>query len=133
MAEITFEAFVEPWTRNTEQHPAWGLKSAETHSKKNDEGKYETSGRTFRTVKVSRASGIDLTQFAKGDRIKVEGQEVTETREHDGKKYYDLVVWAKTVEVAERGQSQSQPSAPAGDVWANQPSDNPWPDSETPF
>lgn len=129
MAEITFEAFIEPWTKNTEAHPAWGLKSAETHRKKNESGDYETSGRTFRTVKVSRASGIDLTQFAKGDRIKVEGQEITETREHEGKKYYDLVVWARTVEIASRGQQQ--PSAPTtapatgGDVW-NSTDETPW-------
>ena len=127
MAEITFEAFVEPWTKNTEQHPAWGLKSAETHRRKKESSdhEYETVGRTFRTVKVSRASGIDLTQFAKGDRVKVEGWEVTETREHDGKKYYDLVVWADSVEAAERGQSQpSAPQSAPGDPYA---------DSESPF
>ena len=112
MAEITFEAFVESWTKDTESHPSWGLKSAETHRRKKESSdyEYETVGRIFRTVKVSRASGIDLTRFAKGERIKVTGQEVTETREHDGKKYYDLVVWANSVESAERGQSQ--PSAP---------------------
>ena len=124
MAEITFEAFVEVWTKNIEAHPAWGLKSAETHRRKKESSdyEYETVGRTFRTVKVSRASGIDLTRFAKGERIKVTGQEVTETREHDGKKYYDLVVWANSVEAAGRGQSQ--PSAPQ-----SEPSD-PYTDSE---
>lgn len=117
MAKIEIEsAFVEPWTRNTEEHPAWGMKTAEPHSRKNDAGKYETVGRTFRTVKVSRASGIDLTQFRKGDRVKVWGSEQTETREHEGKKYYDLIVWADRVEVAERGQAPAQ--EPAADAWA---------------
>ena len=146
MAEISFEAFIEPWTKNSDEHPAWGMKSAETHRKKKDgsDHEYETTGRTFRTVKVSRASGIDLTQFRKGDRVKVTGQESTEGREYDGKKYYDLVVWAQTVEAADRGQSQAAksapandepwaanpPAAPAADVWNQQAS---FDDSDTPF
>lgn len=135
MAKIEIEsAFVEPWTKNDEQHPAWGMKTAEPHSRKKEGGGYETVGRTFRTIKVSRASGIDLTQFRKGDRVQVFGKEVTETREHDGKKYYDLVLWADQVERASTasGGSQAAPhqqdepwaatpeaSATAGDVWAS--------------
>jgi single-stranded DNA-binding protein len=72
---------------------------------------------------VSRASGIDLTQFRKGDRVKVSGKEVTETREHDGKKFYDLVLWADRVEHAERssgGAQGSQNTQPA------QTPDEPW-------
>jgi len=116
MAKIEIEsAFIEAWTKNDEQHPAWGMKTAEPHSRKNDAGKYETVGRTFRTVKVSRASGIDLTQFRKGDRVAIWGKEVTETREHEGKKFYDVVVWADRVEIAE---SKGQQSAPAADSWA---------------
>lgn len=144
MSKIEIEsAFVEPWTKNQDEHPSWGMKTAEPHSRKNDDGKYETVGRTFRTVKVSRASGIDLTQFRKGDRVQVWGKEVTETREHDGKKYYDLVVWADRVEVAEsRGESSSQQpaSAPAASEWATTAPANPGPsngfdgfDSPTPF
>lgn len=122
MAKIEIEsAFIEPWTKNTEEHPAWGMKTAEPHSRKKEDGTgYETVGRTFRTVKVSRASGIDLTQFAKGDRVSITGKEVTETREHEGKKYYDLVVWADRVEPAERradGQQGAQ-NAPAEEPWA---------------
>ena len=125
MAKIEIEsAFIEAWTKNDEQHPAWGMKTAEPHSRKNDAGKYETVGRTFRTVKVSRASGIDLTQFRKGDRVSVWGKEVTETREHEGKKFYDVVVWADRVEVAE---SKGQQSAPAADSWAaSTPAAEPW-------
>jgi len=124
MAKIEIEsAFVEAWTKNNEQHPAWGLKSAEPHSKKNEDGKYETVGRTFRTVKVSRASGIDLTRFSKGDRIKVSGTEVTETREHDGKKYFDLIVWADSVSVAEgrSGGSSAAQNAQQQEPWAPNP------------
>ena len=123
MAKIEIEsAFVEAWTKNEEQHPAWGMKTAEPHSRKKDGGGYETVGRTFRTIKVSRASGIDLTQFRKGDRVQVFGKEVTETREHEGKKYYDLVLWADRVERAQGGAATASPSVPVqqptADVWA---------------
>jgi len=118
MAKIEIEsAFVEAWNKNTDQHPAWGMKTAEPHSRKNDAGKYETVGRTFRTVKVSRASGLDLTQFRKGDRVSIWGKEVTETREHEGKKFYDVVVWADRIELAE-GNRQTAPAAPAPEPWA---------------
>ena len=125
MATIHIEsAFIEAWNRNEEQHPAWGMKTAEPHSRKNDAGKYEMVGRTFRTVKVSRASGIDLTQFRKGDRVAIWGKEVTETREHEGKKFYDVVVWADRVELAE---SKGQQSAPAAEQWAaSPPAAEPW-------
>lgn len=144
MAKIEIEsAFVEAWTKNSDEHPSWGMKTAEPHSRKNDEDKFETVGRTFRTVKVSRASGIDLTQFRKGDRVQVWGKEITETREHEGKKFYDLVLWADRVELAEnRGGGQGAPAqeawasaAPAssgasqGDVWNTPGSFN----DETPF
>jgi single-stranded DNA-binding protein len=111
MAKIEFEAFIEAWTKNTDQHPAWGMKTAETHSRKNEDGKYETSGRTFRTVKVSRASGVDLTQYVKGSRVKVTGTEQTETREHEGKKFYDLIVWADRVELVQGQQATTAPPA----------------------
>lgn len=137
MAKIEIEsAFIEPWTKNTEEHPAWGMKTAEPHSRKKEDGTgHETVGRTFRTVKVSRASGIDLTQFAKGDRVSITGKEVTETREHEGKKYYDLVVWADRVEAAERradGQQAAQ-NAPVEEPWAttqNAPQESAWPSDE---
>lgn len=122
MAKIEIEsAFIEAWTKNTDEHPAWGMKTAEPHSRKKEDGSgYETVGRTFRTVKVSRASGIDLTQFAKGDRVSITGKEVAETREHEGKKYYDLVVWADRVEPAERRAegAQAAQNAPVEEPWA---------------
>jgi len=120
MAKIEIEsAFVEAWNKTTDQHPAWGMKTAEPHSKKNDAGKYDTVGRTFRTIKVSRASGIDLTQFAKGDRVKVWGSEQTETREHEGKKYYDLIVWADRVEPADNKGQSPAPAKTADEPWGN--------------
>jgi len=118
MAKIEIEsAFVEAWNKNSDQHPAWGMKTAEPHSRKNDAGKYETVGRTFRTVKVSRASALDLTQFRKGDRVSIWGKEVTETREHEGKKFYDVVVWADRIELAE-GTRQTTSATPTPEPWA---------------
>lgn len=105
-------AFVEKWNRNGDAHPGWGMKTSEPHRRKNQAGDWETVGRTFRTVKVSRDSGLDLTGFREGDRVRLTGREVTEVREHEGKKFYDLVVWADRVEL----ESQSR-SAQPGDVW----------------
>jgi len=115
MAKIEIEsAFVEPWNKGAEEHPSWGMKTAEPHSKKNENGGYDTISRTFRTVKVSRASGIDLTEFRKGDRVHVWGTEATDVREHEGKKYYDLIVWADRIEVAAgKGQGQQAPTEQA--------------------
>ena len=136
MAKIEIEsAFVEAWTKNTEDHPAWGMKTAEPHSRKNEDGKYETVGRTFRTIKVPRSTGIDLTMFRKGDRVQVWGREVTETREHEGKKFYDLVVWADRVEPvgastgATSNATETEPwgtIAPESSTASQQPQGEPW-------
>jgi len=118
MAKIEIEsAFVEAWTKNTDEHPSWGMKTAEPHSRKNDDGKYETVGRTFRTIKVPRSTGIDLTTFRKGDRVQVWGREVTETREHEGKKYYDLIVWADRVEIVASSGNNGRSNATTEEPW----------------
>jgi hypothetical protein len=120
MAQITFTAFVEDWTQNSPQHPDWGMKTAEPHRKK-DGDQWVTTARTFRTVKGGYANDapvrIDFTQFSKGDRVIVTGTEVTEVRESNGKKYYDLVVKATTVVVAPQQGRTQQNSAPA-DTWS---------------
>lgn len=102
--------------------PVFVLKIAEPHSKQDEQGNWQTVARTFFDVKVSRDSGIDLSQFGKGDRVRVIGNQRTEVREHQGKKFYSLVVWADTIEAAQSqnagfgGGSQCQwgNSAPAG-------------------
>jgi hypothetical protein len=100
MAKIIFTAFVEPWTKANSEHPSWGMKTAEPHRKKDGEA-WVTVGRTFRTVKSAYGVEIDFTKFRAGDRIVVDGTEVTEMREANGQKYYDLVVKADSVELAE--------------------------------
>ena len=99
---------------------AWGLKTSEPHSRKNDQDRRETVGRTFRTIKVSRNSGIQLEQFVKGDRIAFEGRELTESRKSaDGAKtYYDLVVWADSITRAGGRETTPEPEAAA---WPDDP------------
>ncbi|MDR6172628.1 hypothetical protein [Curtobacterium sp. SORGH_AS_0776] len=115
MAKIEYTAFVEDWTQNNPQHPDWAMKTAEPHRKR-DGDQWVTTARTFRTVKGGYANDqpvrIDFTQFRKGDRVIVTGTEVTEVREHDGKKYYDLVVKATSVRVADQNNRQQPVSAP---------------------
>lgn len=132
MAQVTFTAFVEDWTANNPQHPDWALKTAEPHRKK-DGDQWVTTARTFRTVKGGYANDqpvrIDFTQFKKGDRLIITGTEVTEVREHNGKKYYDLVVKATTVVVAPQ-QGRTQTNTGAQPQWdgppANAPQNGSW-------
>lgn len=101
-----------------EDNKGFVLKIAEPHSRKNDQGNYETVSRTFFDVKVSRDSGINLDQFVKGDRITVEGRLVTDVREWEGKKLYTLTVWADSVALAEGQGRVGSSNAPSADPWA---------------
>jgi hypothetical protein len=119
MAKIEFEAFVD-------KNLGWGLKTTEKHRRQVD-GEWKDVGRTFRTVKAAYGVELDLGGFAEGSRVAVTGTEKTESREHNGKTYYDLVVAAQSVSVVEpRGRQVSQPvvQGPAWDTPA---------DTETPF
>lgn len=115
MAEISATVFIEDALRS-QQGGVFVLKTAEPHRRKNDRDEWVTESRTFRDVKVSRESGISLDPFSKGDRVVITGQEKTETREHDGKKFFSLVVWASSIVPAERGGQQQ--AAPAADAWS---------------
>ena len=60
MAKVEIEnAFVDEQVGN----PVFVLKVVEPHRKKNDQGGYETTARTFFDVKASKDSGIDLSFF----------------------------------------------------------------------
>lgn len=99
MAEISkLTGFVENWNRNdiTAPNPEWAMKVSEPHAKKVDD-KFVTDGRTFWTVKAMYGVSIDFTQFRAGDRVELSGRSKTVEREHEGKKYYDLVLLAETV------------------------------------
>ena len=107
MAEITVTAFVQDWKRDSnEPNPDWGMKVAENHQKK-DGDKWVTIGRTYFTVKVGWDVKIDFRQFKSGDRVKITGKQVTETRENNGKTYYTLTIKADTCELVQSGQSQA--------------------------
>lgn len=91
---------------------AWGVKTSEPHSRKNDAGGYDTTGRTFRTL---RGRNVDWSQFQEKDRITFFGREETVEREHEGKKFYDLIVWVDSAALIKSQQTAQQPaqSAPA--------------------
>ena len=103
-----------------EDNKGFVVKIAEPHSKKNEQGRYDTVSRTFFDVKVRKDSGIDLSQFQKGQRVQLEGRLVTDVREYEGKKFYTLTIWADKIAHAEQGASggRSQPQTGQSDTWA---------------
>ena len=115
MATISFEGFVNEQVGN----PVFVLKVSENHRKKNASGEFENAGKTFFDVKVGRDSGIDLSSFPKDTRVKVSGRQLTEVREHNGKKYYTLTVWADRIEAVQAAQGGS--NAGSQSQWASAP------------
>lgn len=107
-----------------EDNKGFVLKIAEPHSKKNDHGGYDTVSRTFFDVKVRKDSGIDLSQFTKGQRVQLAGRLMTDVREYEGKKFYTLTIWADSVSLADAGdRSQGRPGSPVVSSGTN---DEPW-------
>jgi hypothetical protein len=105
MAQIEFDAFVEDWSKDG-RTVDWAIKTAEQHRKQVD-GEWTTTGRTFRTVKAGYGVSIDFSQFKKGDRVTVIGKEQTDAREYQGKTYYDLVVKADSIQLhTPKGRTQ---------------------------
>ncbi|WP_405373384.1 MULTISPECIES: single-stranded DNA-binding protein [unclassified Microbacterium] len=118
MAEIKVSsAFVEDVVSDREGN-VFALRTSEPHRRKNEQGEWETTARTFRTVKVSRDSGVSLSEYRKGDRVEFTGNEKTERRDKDGKTYYDLVVWASSVAAVSGQSGRQQQPEPAPDQWA---------------
>lgn len=127
MAEIKVSsAFVEDVIVDREGVP-FALRTSEPHRRKNDAGEWETTARTFRSVKASRESGIALTNYVKGDRIAFEGTEKTEKREKDGRTFYDLVVWVTSLQaIGGGGAANSYSPVPAEPTYE-------WPSDTEPF
>lgn len=105
-----------------EDNKGFVLKIAEPHSKKNDQGGYDTVSRTFFDVKVRKDSGIDLSQFVKGQRVQLAGRLMTDVREYEGKKFYTLTIWADKVAYADQGGSggRAAPQTGQSDTWSAQ-------------
>lgn len=115
MANIDFYGFVDPWQKDSPNHPDWAMKVTEVHQRKDESGEWvPTGGRTFRTVKAAYGSEINFLEYKQGDRVHVTGIEVTEVSDRDGTKYYNLVVKAKTIEVMKPNGSSPEiiPAAP---------------------
>lgn len=109
MAEITFTAYVEDVVRN-KGGEAFALKTSEPHYKKNGD-EFVISARTFRNVKAGWDVTIDFGRFSKDDKVRITGTEITEVREYDGKKFYDLIVKATAIELDEsRGERAKIPA-----------------------
>lgn len=114
MADIQVKAaFVDKVL--TSNDGAWGVKTSEPHSRKNDAGGYDTTGRTFRTL---RGRNVDWSQFQEKDRITFFGREETVEREHEGKKYYDLIVWVDAAEVIKSQQPAQSAPAQSEEPWS---------------
>lgn len=125
MADISFSAFVEKWNKDTEQHPDWGMRTAEAH-RKNENGEWVTVSRTYRTVRggwdkvLEKPITIDFTKFPVGSRVMVVGVEKTVAREYEGKTYYDLVVDATSVTpIAKDGQTAAPAPAAQPAAWTD--------------
>lgn len=108
MAKIEFIGFVNE-TRESNGE-TWLLKTAETHRRDGENGERETTARTFRDVLAIRDSGVDLSQFKANDLVSIVGYESTVVSEHNGVTYYNLTVWANSVELY---QAQDKPAKPA--------------------
>lgn len=122
MAEVIIKsAFIEEQVGS----PTFVLKVAEPHSKKDEQGNWQTVSRTFFDVKVSKDSQINLGRFSKGDRVSISGTQKTEVREHQGKKYYTLTIWADRIEAAQGAQNQWATQTPAGGAQGSQNQDAP--------
>lgn len=131
MADIQVKsAFVDKVLAGTSG--AWGVKTSEPHSRKNDDGGYDTTGRTFRTL---RGNNVDWSQFQEKDRITFFGREETVEREHEGKKYYDLIVWVDAASVIRTQASSVGNQRPAQTPPAQTATTDAWttPESEVPF
>lgn len=131
MAEITMKsAFVEDVITDRDGVP-FALRTSEPHRRKNDAGEWETTARTFRTVKASRDSGVALTNYVKGDRVEFAGVEKTEKREKDGRTFYDLVVWVTALQaIGGGGADNSYSPVPSEPDFVQ---GGGWDDSDQPF
>lgn len=109
MAKVVFDAFVEEVARSNRDGSVFALRTAETHRRKDDDGNYHTTARTYRRVKLTRESSSSLDRFVKGDRVHVEGTEKTEKfTATDGRDLYSITVYADVVEPS--GNSNGRPS-----------------------
>jgi hypothetical protein len=111
MATITFTGFVDD-VITSKAGEVFALKVAEPHYKK-DGDEFISNGRTFFKVMRGWGAEFDLAAFAPGDKVEVSGKQKTESRDYDGKTYYDLVVNAESISIVTKGE----PKVDAGE-WA---------------
>lgn len=123
MADVAFTGFVEEVLEG--RNGPYGIKVAEPHRKKVDE-KWVTTARTFHRVTGAFGATIPWHQFSKGDRVDVNGKQLTETFEKkDGSTGYALIVKAGNVSFHDNARN----------VPVEAPEYAPWgaPNDDTPF
>lgn len=103
MAEVKFKGIVERVLGTK------GVKVVERHSKKDENGEWQTVGRTFFTVWVG-----DQSLPAEGDLVSVIGTQKTVAEEYKGETRYNLHVSASTIIVEKSFGPRT--SAPVEDV-----------------
>jgi len=107
MAEIIVIAYVSEWKReSTDLHPNWAMKLTEPHYKKSGETSF-IAARTYYTVQAGWEVEIDFTKFKVGDKVKVSGKQLMESREWKGKTYNTLTIRADSVELVQSSNSQA--------------------------
>lgn len=103
MAEVKFKGIVERILGSK------GVKVVERHSKKDDNGDWQTVGRTFFTVWIN-----DQTLPAEGDLVTIIGTQKTVAEEYKGETRYNLHVSASTI-IVEKSFGPRTSSAPVVD------------------
>jgi hypothetical protein len=105
MAEVKFKGIVERVLGTK------GVKVAERHSKKDENGEWQTVGRTFFTVWVGEQS-----LPTEGDLITVIGTQKTVAEEYQGTTRYNLHVSASTIIVEKSFGPSTVKAAPVEDA-----------------
>lgn len=123
MADVRFTAFVQgvnPQTGNGKDpelrytqtgRPVLTFNSAETHSRKNQQGGYDNTGQTFRKVTVWNDAGRLAELVKPSMRVEIIGREETRSYDkQDGSKGYSFEVTADFLRVIPpKNQQDNQP------------------------
>lgn len=105
MAKIDVTGWVSNWKFGSDEpNPEWAMKLAESHSKKNEAGGWETVGYTNFTVKAAYGQTFDFRQYSKGDKVRIIGTQKTEKRGD----FSNLVINAESIEILPKGNAQTR-------------------------
>ena len=109
MADVKFKGIVERVLGTK------GVKVVERHSKKDENGEWQTVGRTFFTVWVG-----DQALPAEGDLVSVIGTQKTVAEEYKGETRYNLHVSASTIIVEKSFGPRTDSVAPRASAFVDE-------------